>query len=525
MGRKFALALLLSLLAIWAHGARAATLRWSAQGDILTMDPHAQNVVTTTNIQAQIYEPLISRDKQMRVVPALAVSWAQSSPTVWVFNLRRDVKFHDGAPFTADDVLFSLQRANEPTSNFRVYAGVASSVRKLDDYTVEVTTAAPNLALLNQLSFVLMMNKAWCINHNVGRPQDFKNKEETYAVRNANGTGPYSLKSRDPDVKTVLAENPNWWGNREGNVSEAIFLPIKSDATRVAALLSGEVDFVLDPPLQDLTRLKNTSGLKLVEGRENRIIFLGMDQSRGELLYSDVKGKNPFKDVRVRRALSQAIDIEAIKSRVMRGFADPAGTLASPWWGDYFTPSMDQRLPLDRPKARRLLAEAGYPEGFEVTLDCPNARYINDEQICQALAAMFVQIGIRAKLNTMPPANYFAKLQKNDTSLYMLGWGGPPSDPITLLRPVLHSPRPGGDGDFNYGRAIDSKLDDLIDRIDIEADPARRQVMVAEAMALHDEEVLHIPLHRQVIPWAMRANLRVVHRPDNRLELSWTRIE
>jgi peptide/nickel transport system substrate-binding protein len=519
--RKIVLALVL-LLCTWTASAAGKSLRWAAQGDIVTMDPHAQNIASTSNVHAQIYERLIDLDKQMRLSPVLALSWTQTSATVWVFKLRRDVKFHDGALLTADDVVFSLERAKQPTSNFRVYAGAASSVRKLDDYTVEVTTAAPNLALLSHLSFIFIMNKAWCLQHNVERPQDFKNREETYAVRNANGTGPYVLKTREPDVKTVFTENSNWWGKREGNITEATFLPIKSDATRVAALLSGEIDFVLDPPLQDVGRLKATPNLKVVEGRENRIIFLGMDENRDELLYSSVKGRNPFKDVRVRRALYQAIDIEAIKSRVMRGFADPTGTFVSPWWGDYYSPSMEKRLPLDRAKAKQLLTEAGYPEGFEVTLDCPNARYISDEQICQALAAMFGQIGIVTKLNTMPPANYFGKMAKNDTSFYLLGWGGPPADAINTLRNVFHGPRPGGDGDFNYGRATNAKLDELIDRIDIEADPARRREMAAEAFALHDAEVMHIPLHRQVIPWAMRANLSVVHRPDNRLELAWT---
>lgn len=522
MSRSAFLACLLAALLPLAVAAK--TLRWAAQGDVLTMDPHAQNVITTTNVHAQIYEPLLARDKQMRLTPALAVSWTQTSPTTWMFKLRPNVKFHDGASFTADDVIFSLARADQPTSNFRVYAGVVASAKKLDDLTVEIATPAPNLALLYQLSFILIMNRTWCVEHNVERPQNFKDREETYATRNANGTGPYMLKSWQADVKTVLSKNPSWWGKWEGNVTEAVFMPIKSDATRISALLSGEVDVVLDPPVQDIASLKATGNLKIVEGRENRVIFLGMDQSRDELLYSNVKGKNPFKDVRVRRALYHAIDIEAIKSRVMRGSAEPTGTLLSAYTPAY-SRDMDKRLPLDRVRAKHLLAEAGYPDGFEVTLDCPNARYVNDEAICQALVAMFAQIGIRAKLDAMPPATYFAKLQKNDTSLYMLGWGGPPGDPITTLRPVIHSPRPGGDGDFNYGRATDPKLDELIDAINVEPDAERRNAMIRDAFTLHDGEALHIPLHRQIIPWAMRSNVSVVHRPDNRLELSWTRIE
>jgi len=253
-------------------------------------------------------------------------------------------------------------------------------------------------------------------------------------ARQANGTGPYTLKSREPDVKTVLVKNPNWWGLKagrwEGNADEVIYTPIVSDGTRVAALISGEVDLVNDPPPQDVPRLTQTPGIKVLEGTENRIVFIGMDQFRDELLYSNVKGKNPLKDKRVREALYYAVDIEAIKKNTMRGLSAPSGAMLPSTLQT--TPEVEKRLPFDRERAKKLLAEAGYPNGFEVTLDCPNNRYINDEKICQALAAMWSQIGVNTKVNTMPRAVYFPKLEKNDTSMYMLGWGGGTTD-ATLI--------------------------------------------------------------------------------------------
>ena len=376
--------------------------------------------------------------------------------------------------------------------------------------------------MLEHATLVQIMSKAWCIKNKVEKPQDFENREETHAARNANGTGPYMLKLREPDVKTVMVKNPNWWGladkRFEGNVDEVIYLPIKADATRVAALLSGEVDLVMDPPAQDIARLKQNPQIKVLEGVENRIVFLGMDQARDELLYSNVKGKNPFKDHRVRQALYQAIDIDALRTRTMRGLALPTGAiLPSPKASN---PEAEKRLPFDLAKAKQLMVEAGYPNGFEVTLDCPNNRYINDEAICQALAAMFAKIGVQLKVNTMPKTVYFPKIEKLDTSLYMLGWGGAITDPQTIFTPVWHS-RKAPDGDYNYGNYNDPKLDALIDAAKQEMDVEKRKAIIRDALALQAAAIHYVPLHRQVIPWAMRANVKAVHRADNWVEAAW----
>jgi peptide/nickel transport system substrate-binding protein len=507
-----------------ASAVHAKTFRWASRGDIVTMDPHAQDENLANMVADQIYESLVTRDKEMKIVPSLALSWSNPQPTQWRFKLRPNVKFHDGMSFTADDVVFSIERALAPTSNFKSYLAGVTGAKKVDNLTVDILLSSPSAALIQNLAGVRIMSKSWSEKNKATQPQNFKEKEETFSSRNTNGTGPYMLKLRETDVKTVLVENPNWWGKREGNVTEAVYLPIKADATRVAALLSGEVDFVLDPPPQDIPRLKQNAETKVIEGSEVRTIFLGLDQSRDELVYSNVKGKNPFKDVRVRQAVYTAIDVEAIKSRIMRGLSVPTALMLPPQV-DGYAKELDKRPPADREKAKKLLADAGYPNGFEVTLDCPNNRYINDEQICQAVVAMLAQIGMQVKLNAMPRAAWLPKLQKYDTSFYMLGWGVTTFDAHYGLNSLVHTVTPAGDGSFNYGRYSNPKMDDLLDRMRSEMDPAARRKLVADALALNLADVSHVPLHFQVIPWAMRSNVSVIHRPDNYMTLKWVQVK
>jgi peptide/nickel transport system substrate-binding protein len=511
--------------------AGAKTLRWSSQGDYVTADPHAQNELTTNSINGHVYESLVVRGKQLEILPGLAASWKQTSPTVWVFNLRKGVKWHDGSDFTADDVVFSIKRLQGETSNFRSYGNDVGQPRKIDDFTVELTTPVPNPVMLEMLANSLfMMSKSWCEKHKAERSQDFKNNEESYTSRNAMGTGPYILVSREPDVKSVFRQNPAWWGLKEkgyfdGNVTDIVYSPIKNEGTRMAALLSGELDFVLDPAVQDIEKLKMEKSVRIYEGRENRIIFLGMDQARDELLYSNVKGKNPFKDKRVRQAFYQAIDVNAINKAVMRGLSVPTAiNLPNPTRAG-IPKEMDKRYPYDVAAAKKLLAEAGYPNGFEVTIDCPNNRYINDEKICVAVAGMVSKIGITMKVNAIPRAQFFPKAQRLDVSMYMLGWGGATTDAYFTLSPVLHSRNSKGDGEYNWGNYKHPEFDSLIDDQKGDTDPKRRQETIVKAMQYHHDNVLHIPLHLQVIPWASRANVEVVHRADNWLQATWVKIK
>jgi peptide/nickel transport system substrate-binding protein len=504
--------------------ATAQTLRWSSQGDMQTLDPHSQNELLTNSINGQVYETLVARDKQMKIAPALAESWQQISATVWRMKLRSNVKFHDGSAFRADDVIFSVNRAKDPASAIRAYAVALGEPKALDASTVEFNLAQFNPIFLEHLSLVQIMSKAWSEKNNAAKPQDFKNKEDKFTATNANGTGPYMLVSRQPDVRTVFKRNPNWWGKFDGNVQDVIYSPVKSDATRSAALLSGELDFVLDPVPQDIPKMR-AGATKVVEGIENRVVFIGMDQSRDELLYSNVKGKNPFKDVRVRRAMYQAIDIESMRTRLMRGQAIPTGAITPSPLGNYNDPEIERRMPFDLARAKALMAEAGYAQGFEVTMDCPNNRYINDEEICIALSAMWAQIGIKIKLNAQPRAIYFPKAEKLDVSLFMLGWGGAITDAETTLTPILRNRGEGGVGYYNWGNVKNTKLDELAAASSKESDPAKREQLIKAALQEHNEQVHHIPLHRQVIPWAMRSNVDAVHRADNWLEWRWVRVK
>lgn len=500
------------------------TLRWASQGDILTMDPHAQNEGLTIAASSYVYEPLVQYDQEFNLAPGLATAWEQVTPTLWRFTLREGVSFHDGSPFTADDVVFSIERAMAPTSNFKAYVNGIKEARAAGEHTVEIETEGPNPVLLRQLTNVFIMNRAWSEKHNSTAPQDFSNNEETHSARHANGTGAYILKSREVDVRTVFEENPDWWNKDDkiGNVTEVVYTPIKQNATRTAALLSGEIDFVLDPAAQDLDRLRQQA--KVVEGNEYRTIYIGLDQKSPELKYSDVKGKNPFSDVRVREALYRAIDTEAIKKAVMRGLSAPTGTMIAPQVHGW-TEDLAKRVPYDVDKAKQLLTEAGYEDGFGFTLDCPNNRYINDEAICQAIVGMWARIGIDAKLNSMPRATYFPKVQSYDTSAYLFGWGVPTFDALYTLQSLIHSKGEGADGSFNLGNYENKKADELIDRIKTEIDDTKRDAAIHEVLALHAKEFGHIPLHDQVIPWAMKKNVNVVHRADNRLTVDWVTID
>lgn len=528
---RFLLAAAALALAAAAPLADAKTLRWASQGDYLTADPMAQNELLTNSINGHVYESLVMRGKKLEILPGLAASWKQTSPTTWVFNLRKGVKFHDGSDFTADDVVFSMKRLQGPTSNFRVYGNAVGEPRKIDSHTVELTTPVPNPVMLEMLANSLfMMSKAWCEKNNAVKTQDFTNEKEAHTARNAMGTGPYTLVSRDPDVKSVFKKNPNWWGLKEkgyfdGNVDDIVYTPIKEGPTRMAALLAGNIDFVLDPPVQDIDKLKRDKGIKVYDGRENRVIFLQMDQARDELLYSNVKGKNPFKDKRVRQAFYQAIDVNAINKTVMRGLSIPTAiNLPNPDKAG-IPKSMDKRYPFNPAASKKLLADAGYPNGFEVTLDCPNNRYINDEKICVAVAGMLSKAGVTVKVNAIPRAQYFPKAQRMETSFCLLGWGGATTDAIFTLQPVLHSRNDKGDGDYNWGNYKDAEFDALIDSAKGDTDPKRRQATIIKAMQHFHDNVYMIPLHLQVIPWASRANVSVIHRADNWLQATWVKIK
>ena len=508
---KFTRLFTVSLLAMTAASPALAenVLRWTSQGDALTMDPHSQNEGPTIAMNGQIYESLVTRDADVTLQPELAESWEAGSDG-WTFKLRKGVKFHDGADFTAEDVVFSFERANHEASDYKEQAKNVTSVEVIDDYTVKLMTDGPNPILPNQLTSIYMMDKGWSEANNVTAPQDFKAKEETYAVRNANGTGPFSLVSRAPDELTVLERNAAWWGNDmfPGNIDKIEYRPISNAATRVAALLSGEVDFVLDPPLQDLKRIEAADGLGVKTVAQIRSIFFGMDQGVDKLRSSDVDG-NPFKDKRVREAFNLAIDKAAIQRVVMEGLSFPTGMITPPGvLGN--TPDNDASYGFDPEKAKSLLTEAGYPDGFSIQLDCPNNRYNNDEKICQAAVAMLAKIGVKVNLDAIPKAQHFPKIQKRESDFYMLGWGVPTLDSHYVFSYLLD-----GEGSWNATGYDNARVNEITDAITTEIDIDKRTALIDEAWDLVKADIPYVPIHHQVLAWGISDKVDIAIAADD----------
>lgn len=513
-----------ALLLALASLAHAVTLKVANQGDAVSMDPHSLNESLQLAFTGNVYEPLVARDKKLGLVPGLATAWRQTSPTVWRFDLRPGVKFHDGAPFTADDVVFSFKRVAGDGSDMKSYTSSIKEVRKVSDLVVEIETLTPFPILPDVLTLVYIMNRAWCETNKAVTPVDRRKGIENLASFKANGTGPFRVKERQPGTRTVLTRHFAYWDKVESNVDEVVFTPIGNDATRVAALMSGELDVVEPVPLQDVARLNGNPALRVMQGPELRAIFLGMDQKRDELLFSSVKGKNPFKDVRVRRAFYQAIDTEAIRSRVMRGAATPTALMVAPGIRG-FVPEMNKRLPFDPEASKKLLADAGYPSGFEVTMNCPNDRYVNDGEICQAVASGLAKVGVKINLQAESKATYFQKILSRNTSFYLLGWTPGTYDAHNVLSSLMATPTDKGQGQFNLGSYSNPKVDELTLKIQSETDQPKRNAMIAEAFKLHADDVGHLPLHQQALAWGMKKSVTLTQLADNMMFFKWVTVK
>ena len=521
---KLKSSILAAALCALAAVAQAQTVRVANQGDALSMDPHSLNESLQLDVLANVFDSLVGRDKELKLVPGLATAWKQTSPTVWRFDLRKGVQFHDGTPFTADDVVFSLERTQADGSDMKSYSNDIKEVRKLGDHAVEIETRSPFPILPEMMYRVQIMSKKWCEANQATRPVDRRKGIENAASFRANGTGPYRLRERQPNVRSVFVRNGNYWGQIEGNVQEVIFTPIGNDATRVAALLSGEIDVMEPVPLQDIDRVNASANARVLTGPELRTIFLGMDQKRDELQFSNIKGKNPFKDKRVRQAFYQAIDIEGIKKTVMRGAATPTGLMIAPGING-FQPDMNKRLPYDPEAAKKLLADAGYPGGFEVAMNCPNDRYVNDARICQAVAANLARVGVKINLAAETKGTYFPKILRRDTSFYLLGWVPSTLDSHDPLNALMACVDAKGAGQFNLGSYCNPKVDELMRKVQGETDKAKRNAAIKEAFQIHQDDIGHIPLHQQALAWGVSKKVDLVQRPDNNLSYRWITVK
>ncbi|WP_127753882.1 ABC transporter substrate-binding protein [Devosia sp. 1566] len=516
MQKRFLLPVLVTSLLCSVTPAFAETLRWSSQGDIVTFDPYAHTESFTSNVQHHVYDPLVRRSDTLSIEPALAVSWEVLEPTRWQFKLREGVSFHNGNPFNADDVVASVERLLHPDARARGNLSAVVSIEKVDDYTVDFILAGPYPLLLNDLSGIFMMDKEWLEENDAMTPGNITTGVTNFATTHANGTGPFILESYSPDVGTDMVVNENWWDEPRHNLTRIEFRPITSDATRVAALLSGELDMIAPVPLQDVGRIEASEGFKVIEEPSLRLIFLGLNHT--DELHAMPGEPNPLKDVRVRQALWHAMDLDSIQQRIMRGKSRTVGLLVAPPVTGY-AEDLDVPLAFDVDKAKALLAEAGYAEGFSTNLDCSNDRYINDEQICIAIASMWERAGITVNLNTESRSTYFPKVDNGETDIYIIGWATLPAmDGFSILRAMFETRSDVGGGNNPNGLS-DPKLDELTASAAIELDEPTRVGMLTEALKIAHDEAYFLPIHQQPVSWAMKANVDVPQFPDEYVRL------
>jgi peptide/nickel transport system substrate-binding protein len=509
-------------LALGMGAASANTLRYANQGDLKSLDPYTLNETTANAHLGHVYDGLITRGKDLAIGPGLAERWeVLDGAKRWRFHLRKGVKFHNGEDFTADDVIFSADRVRAQGSNFQTRVPRGAKFVKIDDHTLDVQLESPNPIMIAQWDTWYIVSQKWAQANNSTAPTPASATTPSHIALNANGTGPFRIVSHQPGVRTVFRANDAWWGKKEHNLTEIIFTPIPNDATRVAALLSGEVDVIEPVPVQDIERVNRSDKARVLAGPELRTIFLGFDQIRDELLESNVKGKNPFKDVRVRQAFNLAVDKETIKARVMRGLSTPSALMIAP---ELFSHA-GYSSKFDQDGAKKLLAEAGYPSGFEVGMDCPNDRYVNDGQICQAVVGMLARIGVKVNLNAQPKAQFFAKVLKPGgykTSFYLLGWTPGTFDSHNVLHD-LHGCRAEGSprGESNLGGYCNKEVDQLTDAILVEADTAKRNGLIKQAYDITTKEFAYVPLHQQALAWGVAKNVELNQRADNSVLLYW----
>jgi peptide/nickel transport system substrate-binding protein len=492
---------------LWTPGAWAAQLRIGLAADVTSMDPHFLNLQPNVNISWHVFDALTHVDENARLIPGLAESWRAIDATTWEFRLRRGVRFHDGSALTAEDVVFSIERTFAvPNGQFRTFTQRIAGKQILDAHTLRLRTATPYAMLPYDLNSVFIVSKKSAA---AARPEDFDSGKAM------NGTGPFRFVRFARGDQVELARNDAYWGGKSP-WERVSFRIIPTDPARLAGLLSGELDAIEQVPTADLPRIRSDPRLAIAQKVSWRTIFFHLDQGRDRAPgLADKSGRplehNPFRDRRVRQALSKAINRQAIAERLMDGAALPASNLVSPPVFGY-APDLGPEA-YDPKGAKRLLAEAGYPDGFEMTLAAPNNRYVNDEQIAQAVAQMLARIGVRARLETLPMSAYLSKARNGDFAFAMLGWGSFSGD--LALRSLVATVDAGkGFGAFNWSGYANARLDALLERAFASVDEKRREPLARDAMRLAMRDYAVIPLHHQIATWAMRKPLAYAPRTD-----------
>lgn len=506
--------LLVSLAIAAATPAVAQDLKIGLAAEPSAMDPHFHNLTPNSALLSHIFERLVETAPDNKLIPGLAESWKTVSDTVWEFKLRPNVKWHDGSPFTADDVIFTFERApNVPNSPSSFAAAVkGKTIKKIDDLTIQISTEAPHPLTPNDLSNLLIISKK---NGEGAKTEDYNSGKA------AIGTGAYKLVTFVPGDRIEMARNDAYWGSKPA-WEKLQFKPIKAGPARVAALLAGDVDFIEDVPTADIEKLKKDGKVDLAQGVSRRVIYFHMDHFRDQTPFITAKDgsaiKNPLRDKRVRQALSKAINRDAIVSRVMEGVAIPASQLLDE---SFFGTSKNLKpTAYDLEGAKKLLAEAGFPDGFKMTLHGPNGRYTNDVKVAEAVAQMFTRAGIQTSIETLPPAVFFNRASAGDKGLpefsfILVGWGADTGETSGALKPLLATfDKEKGTGTANRGRYSNPELDELIAEAQSTVDDAKRAAMLAKASEMAMEDVGLIVSHYPVNTWGVRKGLKAAARAD-----------
>jgi len=504
-----------AVLFFFAGAAAAQDLRIGLASEPTAMDPHYHNLSPNNSLLSHVFESLVDQDERQRLTPGLAESWKAIDATTWEFKLRRNVRFHDGTPFTADDVVFSFERAPNvegSPSSFGIYARGKKFI-KVDDHTVHVRTEAPYPLMPNDVSQVFVVSRK----HGQGAKTPDYNSGKA-----AIGTGSYRFVEYTPGNRIVMQRNEQYWGEKPA-WQRVIFRGIKSDPSRVAALLAGDVDLIDQVPSTDMERLKKEPKVTIAQVVSNRIIYLHLDHFRDDSPFVRAKDggaiKNPLRDRRVRTAISKAIDRDAIVSRVMEGEAIKAGQLLPE--GFFGVSNKLKPVAYDPNGAKKLLAEAGVPNGFRMTIHSPNDRYPNDARIAEAVGQMLSRIGIDTQVVTMTQGVFFRDASTGSPdkgpkfSFILVGWGSGTGEASSPLKSLLASfDRDKGMGASNRGRYSNPQVDKLINDALATVDDAKRAELLARATEVAIEDVGIIPLHYQVNTWAMRRGFSYKPRTD-----------
>jgi peptide/nickel transport system substrate-binding protein len=500
---------LFAFIAAFAITVHAAELRIGLGADVTSLDPHFLNVAPNNSAAWHVFDALVHVDANARLVPGLALTWRAIDPTTWEFKLRKGVKFHDGSDFSAEDVVFSLERPATLAASPGPFTGFVKPIvakKIVDPWTLQLKTAAPYAMLLYDLNSIFIVSK---------KAASGASSEDFNSGKAAVGTGPFKLVRFARGDRIELSRNDAYWGAKP-SWDKVTLRILPADTARIAALLAGDLDAIENIPTADLTRLKANANLRLEQKVSWRTMLLHMDQYRDHPPHvSDKSGKplakNPFKDARVRLAVSKAINRRAIVERVMEGYAIPAGNLVSPPVFGHVDALKAETY--DPESAKKLLAEAGYPDGFALTLHAPNDRYVNDEQLAQAVAQMLARVGIQTRVETMPASVYFAKARAGEFAFALLGWGSFSGD--LALRALLATPNADkGYGAWNWGRYSNPKVDALLEQGFGTLDERKREALAREAATLALKDVPVILLHHQLASWAMKKGIAYSPRTD-----------